>query len=300
LTTFGFGRFSLKISSRGVLPDAAHEPGSRFLSKKPLTRAPVSGILAVMEFAELIKPALVVLAGLAAGFINTMAGGGSLLTIPALIFLGLPSTVANGTNRIAILAQNTVAVANFRKKGYSNWKHGLILGATATAGALVGSNIAVELPPEVFTRILSIIMISVLIDTLFGNIKQKARQIASEELSNPGWVAFLFFFVGIYGGFIQAGVGFIVIAVLTLVGQVNLVRTNSIKMLVVFIYTVPALAVFILNGKVHLLYGLLLAVGNSVGAYIGSSVAVKKGDRLIRIVMAVAVTGMAVKLFLGA
>jgi len=253
-----------------------------------------------MELAELVKPALVLAAGLAAGFINTLAGGGSLLTIPALIFLGLPPTVANGTNRIAILAQNIVAVGNFRKKGYFDWRAGLLLGATATAGALVGSNIAVELPPEVFTRILSVIMITVLAVTFLGNIKQKARHIASEELSRPGWLAAAFFFVGIYGGFVQAGVGIIIISVVSLVGRVNLVRTNSIKVFVIMLYTVPALTIFILNGKVNVLYGLLLALGTSAGAFIGSSAAAKKGDRLVRIVMAVAVTAMAVKLFLDA
>jgi hypothetical protein len=141
-------------------------------------------------------------------------------------------------------------------------------------------------------------MLVVLGLTLFGNIKQKARQIASEELSHKGWLVFAFFFVGIYGGFVQAGVGIIIIAVLGLVGGINLVRTNSMKVFIVMLYTVPALAIFILNGKVDLLYGLLLAAGNSTGAYIGSSAAVKRGDRLIRIVMAVAVTGMAIKLFL--
>jgi hypothetical protein len=208
--------------------------------------------------------------------------------------------VANGTNRIAILAQNAVAVVNFQRKGYREWKPGLLLGISATAGALLGSNIAVELPPELFTRILSVIMLAVLAATLFGNVKQKARQIAEERLSNRGILAVAFFFVGIYGGFIQAGVGIIIIAVLSLIGRINLVRTNSIKVFVILIYTVPALAVFVLNGKVDLLYGLLLALGNSTGAYIGSSMAVKRGDRLIRIVMAVAVTGMAVKLFIDA
>ncbi len=251
-----------------------------------------------MELTELIKPIVVLLAGGIAGFINVMAGGGSLLTMPALIFLGLPPAVANGTNRIAILASNAVAVENFRRKDYFDWRTGLLLGVFAIAGALVGSNLAVELPPQVFTKILSVIMIAVLAATLFGNIKQKAKQLLSEEPVHRRWLCVAFFFVGIYGGFIQAGVGLIIIAVLSLVGRINLIKTNSIKVFIIMIYTVPALAVFIMNGKIHLLYGLLLAVGNSTGAYISSSMAVKRGEKLVRTVMAVAVTGMAIKLFL--
>jgi len=246
-----------------------------------------------MEGAVILKYGLVLAAGLAAGFFNVVAGGGSLITVPTLIFLGLPPAMANGTNRIAILSQNITSVHRFKKKGYFNLKVGLILGLTASAGAFLGSSIAVELPGEVFNKILSAVMVMVLILTLFG----KKREGEKDRIERVPLLAAAFFFVGIYGGFIQAGTGFIIIAVFSLISGTSLVRTNSIKVLVVMLYTIPSLIVFILNGQVEWVTGLVLAVGNSLGAVIGTNFSVSKGEKWIKVILSVTVSAMAVKLF---
>ncbi|MBI9099159.1 MAG: sulfite exporter TauE/SafE family protein [Spirochaetaceae bacterium] len=252
-----------------------------------------------MEIPLFIKYLLVFTAGTAAGFFNVVAGGGSLITVPTMIFLGLPPAMANGTNRIAILSQNITAVSRFKKKGYFSLKAGLILGVTASAGALLGARIAVDLPGEVFNRILSAVMILVLILTLFGKRKDTSPKPGNRKdvIENIPLLAIAFFFVGIYGGFIQAGVGFIIIAVFSLLSGTTLVRTNSMKVFIVMIYTIPSLLVFILNGQVQWSTGIVLAVGNSLGAWIGTNFTVSKGDRWIRIILSLTISAMAVKLF---
>ncbi|KXS44693.1 MAG: hypothetical protein AWU54_688 [Candidatus Frackibacter sp. T328-2] len=245
------------------------------------------------------KLILILLAGTAAGFLNTLAGGGSLIAIPALIFLGLPSAVANGTNRIAILVQNIVAVTNFKRKGYSDFKFSLKLSIPAFVGAIIGSSIAVNLPEELFNKILGIVMIVVLVLILYNPKKRLESTI--EKLSSRRQLGAMvaFFFVGIYGGFIQAGVGFLFIVTLSLITGLSLVRINSIKVFVIAVYTISSLAVFISNGKIDWMLGLVLAVGNSLGAYLGSNFAVNKGDKWIRVILAIAVLIMAGKLLLG-
>lgn len=245
------------------------------------------------------KILMVLFAGTTAGFINTLAGGGSLITMSALIFMGLPSAVANGTNRIAILIQNIVAVANFRQKGFFNFKFSLKLSIPAIIGAIIGSNLAVDLPEAVFNKVLAGVMIVVLI-LIIIDPKQK-MEAAVEKLSSGRQLAAMvaFFFVGIYGGFIQGGVGFLFIVTLSLITGFSLVKVNSIKVFVIAAYTIPSLAVFVINGKVAWLTGLILAVGNSFGAYLGSNFAVSKGDKWIRGILVIIISAMAVKLLIG-
>ncbi|MBK5252059.1 MAG: sulfite exporter TauE/SafE family protein [Peptostreptococcaceae bacterium] len=239
---------------------------------------------------------IILLAGTCAGFLNTLAGGGSLITMPILIFMGLPSAVANGTNRIALLFQNTTATYNFKRKGYFDWRLVLMLSAPAILGAALGSSIAVDIPDHIFNRLLAGVMIMVLMLILFKP-KTKQKEIVGPMTFKRKMVAIvIFFFVGLYGGIVQAGVGFIIIASLTWITGSDLVRINSIKVFIVAIYTFFALVVFATNGKVDLILGLTLAVGNSLGAWIGSNFAVKKGDRWIRMILAFAVVGMAIKL----
>ena len=244
-----------------------------------------------------LKTVLILGAGVAAGFINVLAGGGSLITMPVLIFLGLPAATANGTNRIAILSQNIFAVSNFKKKGYFYWKTGLLLAIPAVIGSIIGSSIAVDISGELFEKILSIVMLAVLGLILFSNIKKKANMMKNEKPQNIPYLIIGFFFVGLYGGFIQGGVGFIIIAVLSIIGQITLLKTNTIKVLIIGIYMIPSLIIFYINGNLNFVYGLLLAVGNSAGAWMGSNFAVNKGDKWIRIILAVAIVAMSVKLF---
>lgn len=245
---------------------------------------------------DIFQIALIVAVGITAGFLNTVAGGGSLIVMPVLIFMGLPSAVANGTNRVALVAQNVVATANFRKKGFFNVKLSIIFAVPAALGAVIGSGVAVSLPDEVFNRILAVVML-VVMALIIWNPQKKAED-SKQELTLKHKIvgAVVFFCLGIYGGFIQAGIGFVIIASLVLITGYSLVRVNSLKVFIVAVYMVASLVIFILNGKVNWIYGICLAVGNSIGAYLGSSFSVKKEDKWIKAVLVVTVIAMAIKL----
>lgn len=247
---------------------------------------------------DLVEVFLILGVGLAAGIINTIAGGGSLLSLPILIFLGLPPAVANATNRVAIFSQNIFAVAGFKSKGVAEFKYSFSLGLSALVGAAIGAKIAVDINGEVFNKILAVVMVLVVFLTISG--KAKPKGIKTENMSKTSRIigGITFFFIGIYGGFIQAGVGFLIIGALSAIHGFSLVKTNSIKVFVVLIYTIAALGVFIYEGKVNWLYGGVLAVGNSTGAWFASRWSVDKGDKIVKIFLTITVIALAIKLWL--
>jgi len=240
---------------------------------------------------------IILASGLFAGIVNSIAGGGSLLTLPVLIFLGLPPSIANGTNRLSILFGNLSAISGYRSKGIFVFPYGLWLGISATVGAILGAKISIDIKGELFNHILAVVMVLVAINIVFNPFKKFVSEHENMTRKNQ-WIGILsFFFVGIYGGFIQAGVGFIIIAVLTAVNGFDLVKTNSIKVLVVFIYTVAAFSLFVIEGRVDWKYGFILATGNILGSWIGSRWSVGKGDKIIKPILLVMVVVMAVKLW---
>lgn len=247
---------------------------------------------------SLFQIGLILAAGIIAGFLNTLGGGGSLITMPVLIFLGLPAAVANGTNRIALIVQNVVGVINFRSKGFFYPKLCFILGVPAILGSIFGARVAVSISGELFEKILAIVMIIVLILILTRPERKFIKEIDSENLGTTRLIIamIVFFGVGFYGGFIQAGVGFIIIVALTLITGMSLVKVNSLKVFIILIYTISSLLVFFINGKVDFILGFTLAIGNAIGAYIGSNFAVNKGDKWIRIFLIVTILAMSAQL----
>ncbi|GAA4277485.1 sulfite exporter TauE/SafE family protein [Aquimarina mytili] len=236
--------------------------------------------------------------GFIAGVINTMAGGGSLLTLPMLIFMGLPPAVANGTNRIGIFIQSITSVAGFKSKGIKPNSFGVFLGVSALVGSIIGAQIAVDIKGETFNKILAIVMVVVVFFMVFKP-KVKIEDLVERTKGKYLWLSILaFFFIGFYGGFIQAGVGIFILLALTSINYMGLVKANAVKVLVVFIYTIGALAIFMYNKQIDYLYGLILALGNASGGWIASRWSVKKGDGIVKIFLIVMVIAMAIKLWL--
>ena len=234
--------------------------------------------------------------GLIAGFINTLAGSGSLLTLPLLMFMGLPANVANGTNRIAILLQNVVGVSSFKQQKVFNYKDGIWLAIPAIIGSILGAILAVDIDEELMEKFIAGLLVFMFFFILYKPerwLKGKA-----EIKSKPGiWQIIIFFFIGVYGGFIQAGVGFFLLAGLVLGAGFDLVKANAIKVFIVLLYTVFALAIFMMNDQVNYVIGFVLAIGNMSGAYIASRLAVKKGTGFIRIILLATLAISASKLF---
>jgi uncharacterized membrane protein YfcA len=235
--------------------------------------------------------------GFITGVINIMAGGGSLLSLPMLIFLGLPPSIANGTNRVAILIQNIFSTAGFRSKGIKTFPYSIYFGISAMIGAIIGAQIAIDIKGEVFNKILAIIMVFVVV-YLVINRKTRYEDLIERISGKHLWISIiLFFFVGIYGGFIQAGTGFLILLVLSGVNQFSLVKSNAIKVIVALIYTISALSIFILNDQVNWKYGLILAIGNASGGWLASRWSVKKGDGIVKVFLIIMVVIMAIKLW---
>ena len=235
--------------------------------------------------------------GIVAGIINTLAGGGSLLTLPLLIFMGLPGAVANGTNRIAIFCQNIFAIRGFSKRGVMPLQLALLCTPPALLGSWLGANLAISLDDQVFKRILALIMVGVLIFTAIDPMKRFRQEDIQFGLWRKILIIITFFGVGVYGGFVQAGVGFLIITALLIHG-LDLVRINAIKVFVIFAYTFVALGVFIYHGQVDYSLGFALAAGNSIGGIIGPKLAVEKGHDWIKKVVSITVLVFALKLLL--
>jgi uncharacterized membrane protein YfcA len=214
-----------------------------------------------------------------------------------LIFLGLPPSVANGTNRIAILIQSIVTNAGFRSKGVKTYPFSIYFGISATIGAIIGAQIAVEIDEGIFNRILAIIMV-IVVAYLVLQRRTKYEDIIERVQGKHLWISIiLFFFVGIYGGFIQAGVGFLMLLVLSGINRFTLVKSNAIKIVVTGIYTFFAVIIFVINDKMNWEYGLILAAGNATGGWFASRWSVKKGDGPVKIFLVIMVIVMAIKLW---
>lgn len=235
--------------------------------------------------------------GVAAGFINTTAGGGSMLTIPLLMFLGLPANVANGTNRIAIVFQNIVAVSTFRKKKVIDLKADSRLAIPAVVGAIIGALVAVEIDVELLKKVIAGLMVLMLFVVVLKPdswIKERAGHTGAK----PTILQYIiFFFVGLYGGFIQMGIGFFMLAALVLGAGFDLVKANAIKVFIALIYTVFALGIFIYHKQVDIVAGLILAAGSMMGAWIGVRLQIKRGVKYVRYVLILAMVVVILNLF---
>ena len=223
--------------------------------------------------------------GLVAGVINAMAGGGSLLTVPLLVFADVPGNSANGSNRVGVLANSFTAASTFRRLGVAGLTGiGRILGP-AVVGSVVGSIVISQLADDAFEKLFGFVMIPILVLSL----RKPDAEALADRPQWPTWLTPLVFFgIGVYGGAFQAGVGLIMIVALSRAG-VDLVTANNIKAIVTFVFTFFALPVFIIAGDVEWAPALVLACGLATGGYIGARVTVVGGERVIRPVLVIAV-----------
>lgn len=246
---------------------------------------------------EMLPIAAVLLVGVIVGFINIVSAGGSMLTLPLLIFFGLPSNVANGTNRIAIMFQNTFALYQFHKNGHLNWRLGLLLAVPATIASVYGAGLAVDITHGTFDTLLATFMI------IFAVLLILRPQRYIKGKFNPKVsivILFLaFVLIGIYGGALQAGVGFfIILTLLLLVPQIPMGEMHGIKTLVVTIYISVSTFVFILNGLVDWKFAVALSLGSALGGALGGKYASVLPDKLLQRILIGAIIFFAIILFI--
>jgi uncharacterized membrane protein YfcA len=238
-------------------------------------------------------------AGFFAGLLNTIAGGGSLVTLPILIFVGLPGTVANATNRIALFIGGIGATHSFAR-------HDLIPGSwfklalpPALVGVVFGTWAATRVGDVAFERILAIILL------LAAGLILWQPAAADEGAPVPDtphggrrWLLTLAFFgLGIYSGFIQAGVGFLFTAVFASQG-IDLIRANGIKAPLILMFTGLSIVLFSFTGLLDWSAGLTLSAGQFFGSKLGVQLQVLKGQRWVRTVLILAIVAFSIRLLL--
>ena len=236
--------------------------------------------------------------GAVAGTLNVIAGGGSFLTLPMMIFLGLPPTVANGTNRVAILVQNVGAVWGFQRHRVIEWKRLGVAAPPAIVGAVLGARAALLVGDATFQRLLALFMVVFAVWVLWNPLSRQDGPGGPPGALQRWILVGGFFVVGLYGGFVQAGVGFLILAVTTLAG-LDLVRGNALKVLLVLAYIPVTLLIFGLGGKVAWAAGFALAAGHLLGGLLGVRLTVLKGHRWVRRVVTLTIVVFAVKLWLS-
>jgi len=239
-----------------------------------------------MSITEII---IIIVAGILVGFINTLSGGGSVISLSLLLILGLPANIANGTNRISIFFQTLSSVTSFTRQKMFDSLRPFWLAIPATIGSVLGAWTAVD----VNERVIEIAMAVAMVIMVFFLFYKPDKWLKENPVMLAGpirwWQLVIFFAVGFYGGFIQVGVGYFLLMSLVLGVGYDLVKANAVKNLIVFLYAIFALLVFVIDGQVHYLYGLILSAGSVVGALIASYLAVKKGAGFIRAVIVASV-----------
>jgi len=232
--------------------------------------------------------------GAVAGFLNVLAGGGSALTIPLLIFMGYDATVANGSNRIAIQVEALMAVATFRHNRQSDFPLSLRLSLMTLPGGILGAFYAVRIDDALFTKILGVVMMLIVLSLMLP--KAKIAEHAAHHRWK-GWLAWpVMFLVGLYGGFVQAGVGFVIMATLLHLFNMKLTDINMHKVFIVMVFTVPAVLMFIVTGNVDWFAAIALSIGMAGGTWVAVKASIRGGEKIIRGTLAVALLVIGVKL----
>ena len=233
--------------------------------------------------------ALLILAGFMVGVINTIAGSGTVITYSLFMMLGLPVNFANGTIRLGVIMQTLASTLNFKKHNALDWKKGFKLALPVVIGSIVGAQIAVEINEAVFEKVLAGILLIMLFFIFYKPDRWIKNQV--QKIQNKPTIIqlLLFFAIGLYGGFIHIGVGIFMLSVLVLNAGYDLVKANAIKVMIVFLYSPFALAVFIMNDQVHYGIGLIAAIGNIFGGIVGSRMAISWGSNFVRWVLMVVI-----------
>jgi len=243
----------------------------------------------------IVQYLLIFSAGVLAAVINVMAGGGSALSVGILTVLGIPVNITNGTNRVGVVTAGISSVKKFHEKGKLDIKGAIPFAAVALIGSMIGASIASVLSRDIFTRYLGVAMLFVVV-TLFIPKNVKTSEASSSRcktiLSYP-----LMFLVGLYGGFIQAGVGFLIMALYRHLHNLDLVTINGRKMFITTVFTIPAILIFAVQGQIHWGYAIVLAIGNYVGGTMATRWAIDKGEKVVKYILTVAIILMVIKLF---
>ncbi|MDY6387075.1 MAG: sulfite exporter TauE/SafE family protein [Fibrobacter sp.] len=233
--------------------------------------------------------------GAVVSLINSIAGGGSTLSLPIMIFLGLPATVANGTNRIGLIIGNFSSALNLARHGYLNLKLFFQLLIPTFLGALLGACFLVRIGDKLFQAILAVVIcLVVVMSNLNKNILGKPPENPPEKLTFKG--ALGFFVIAVYGCIVQVGVGFVQIFGLTRYTGLAPVQINALKNALTNVFLLVSTFALGMTGKINWPIAIIMAGGAWVGGYFGSFLQRKKGNKFIQRFISICSIGMAIAL----
>ena len=242
-------------------------------------------IIYICYYMTWVEITALITSGLFVGFINTLAGGGTIISLSLLMFLGLPADVANGTNRIAVIFQNLVAVSEFKKHKVLAIEKGIYMGLPTALGSIVGAFIAIDIDTKILEYAIAFVMLLMIFFIFYkpgrwlkGKVSLQTKKLTIGQI-------ILYFLIGIYGGFIHVGIGYFLIAMVVLGSGFDLLKGNALKNLIVLTYVPCSLIIYIISGHVNYKYGLIHAIGNVIGAYIATHFAFRKGANFVRWIM---------------
>lgn len=241
---------------------------------------------------------ILISAGFIAGIVNSIAGGGSFLTLPALMLFGLEPKLANGTNRLAVLFSSASAVLTFQKHGHLDQRLVLRVGVPTLLGVPVGSLLAVHLTADAFRGVFGMLFL-VMAGIILLDPKRMTRQKLKTDTSF--WkLSPIFVLIGIYVGFMQAGMGILLLVAMSWLQSGDLIASNAVKNSVGFIVTLAATVVFVGYGLIAWVPGLVMALGNVMGGVVGARLAIEKGNRLVFTFLLIVMIGTGAKMLFDA
>ena len=239
---------------------------------------------------------VIFIVGLFAGFINVIVGSGSSVTIPILIFLGLPPHTAIGTNRFAMLFNNLTGAIGYHRKGKLQIRVAILFSIFAAVGAIIGALFVLKTKPTLLKQIIAFILITEAVIIVFSRKKLGLKQILSFTKKHYVVGCGFGFLVGLYGGFIGMAMTSIIIFLLVLMFGFSFIRSAAIAKVITFVISLFATIIFLANLKVDILIGVVLTISYIVGAFLGVHSAIKMGNPKIKILFVLIVVASAVKL----
>lgn len=235
-----------------------------------------------------------------AGFIDSIAGGGGLISLPAYLIAGVPPHVALGTGKLSSFPGAVVAVVRFAKNGYIRWK----LALTCSAAALIGSTLGASITLRVDEKIVEKMMIVVLPIIAFYVLRNKnmgedtgEKEISAKRTLIVGLAAA--FVIGMYNGFYGPGTGTFLILVFTGVVKMNVKEAAGISKVINLASDVAAFVTFLHGGKAYIALGLTAALFSMAGSYFGSGLVVNNGQKIVRPVVIVVLGILFVRILMG-
>jgi uncharacterized protein len=224
-------------------------------------------------------------AAFVAGAINSIAGGGSLVSFPTLIWLGVPSIPANATNTVALVPGSLASVHGYRRELQGADRRVLALAVPSLVGGIIGSVLLYRTPPEVFDRLVPILILFATLLFMGQEPIQRRFNLTAVHDARSHWLSWTMFYqllVGIYGGYFGAGIGILMLAAFSLMGHTDIHQMNGLKNILAAIINGVAAAYFIWVGLVVWPDALVMAGGAVVGAMSGTRLARRLGRTAVR------------------